>query len=641
MRTHIKGYRFFKGAISLFLLYVFILPDIGKASDYSYRDELLRKASAERLYNERYWKILLHYKPAGKGLVSLVDDPRFFLATTGKGDPKTELEATIAGFFEEDKSDQEHPICRFPARYNWIKERLVIDESRLPPVSCAKLEEALNAVNPKSVALVFPSAHISGPASMFGHTMLRVDSSDQSELISHAITYAATANDTNGLVFAFKGIFGYYNGNYSILPYYEKVKEYNDMEHRDIWEYLLNLTEDETRSLVLHIWELKDINSDYYFFDENCSYNILFLIEAARPSVRLTDKSGLKFWVIPADTIRDVEKSGLIERVKYRPSIGTRIRSIASTLGKDHQYMALRIVRGEIPPDKVGVIHQMSEDEKILTLELAAEFIQYRYSRREIDKDTYQRLFISSLKARSQLGTPVNDLYTIPIPLSPENGHSSSRLRVGLGYHKDSSFTEINWRGAYHDLLDPDEGYVEGYQINFFEASMRYYYEDNKLQLKNLYLLDILSVSPRDLFLKPISWKVKTGFTQKINKDGEEHIIYQLNPGGGFAYKLESIGLFYGLLETDLNVGGAYRDNYVLGAGPQIGIIRKITDSWKCNLTAETVYYELGDSFQENKASIVQTFSLNQNNSFNVSVSWEKVADHELSEVALNWNYYF
>lgn len=641
MRKHIKGYRFFKGTISLFLLlYVFIIPAIAKASDSSYRDELLKKADTEKIYSDRYWGILLHYKPAGKGFASLVDDTRFFLSTAGKGDPKAELEATVAGFFEEGKNEQEHPICRFPARYNWIKERLVIDESRLPPVSCTKLEEALSAVNPKSVVLVFPSAHISGPASMFGHTLLRVDSSYQSELISHAITYAATANDTNGLVFAFKGIFGYYNGNYSILPYYEKVKEYNDMEHRDIWEYLLNLTEDETRRLVLHIWELKDINSDYYFFDENCSYNILFLIEAARPSVNLTEKSGLKFWVIPADTIRDIEKSGLIERVKYRPSIGTRIRSIASTLGKDHQYMALRIVRGEIAPDNLGVM-QTSEEEKIKTLELAAEFIQYKYSRREIDKDTYQRLFISSLKARSQLGTPANDLYTIAVPLSPEHGHSSSRFGAGLGYRKTSAFSEINWRGAYHDLLDSEEGYVDGYQINFFDVSMRYYYDDNKLQLKKLHLIDILSASPRDLFLKPISWKVKTGFTQKNNKDGEEHLVYQLNPGGGFAYKLDSIGLFYGLLEADLNVGGAYKDNYVLGAGPQIGVIRKITDFWKFNLTAETIYYELGDSFQENKASIVQTFSLNQNNSFNVSVSWEKVADHELSEVALNWNYYF
>lgn len=475
---------------------------------------------------------------------------------------------------------------------------------------------------------------------MFGHTLLRVDSDYQSKLISHAITYAATANDTNGFVYAFKGIFGYYNGNYSILPYYEKVREYNDMEHRDIWEYLLNLTDDETRRLVLHIWELKDINSDYYFFDENCSYNILFLIEAARPSVSLTDKSKLKFWMIPSDTIGDIEKSGLVEWVKYRPSLGTRIRSIAPTLGKEQQYTALSIVSGETPPDTIESL-QMSEEERIKTLDLAAEFIQYKYSRRELGKEAYQKLFISVLKARSKLGKPINEFYTPTAPVSPEKGHLSSRLGIGLGYRKDVAFNEIKWRGAYHDLLDPDEGYVEGYQINFFDASIRYYYNAEKLQLKRLYLIDILSISPRDRFLKPISWKVKTGFTQKINKDGEEHLVYQLNPGGGFAYKLESIGLLYGLLETDLNVGGAYRDNYVLGAGPQIGVIRKITDSWKLNLTAETIYYQVGDSFQENRASLVQTYSLNQSNSLNVSISWEKVADHELSEVALNWNYYF
>ena len=74
--------------------------------------------------------------------------------------------------------------------------------------------------------MVFASAHMSAPASMFGHTFLRVDSAYESPLLSYAVNYAATINRSDGgIAYAFKGIFGFYPGYYSILPYYEKVRE--------------------------------------------------------------------------------------------------------------------------------------------------------------------------------------------------------------------------------------------------------------------------------------------------------------------------------------------------------------------------------------------------------------------------------
>jgi len=106
--------------------------------------------------------------------------------------------------------------------------------------------------------MVFPTAHINSPASMYGHTFLRVSSNHDTPLISNAINFAAKTNDTNGLIFAYKGLFGEYEGRYSILPYYEKIKEYNNLEQRDIWEYDLDLTQEEINRLVLHTFELKD-----------------------------------------------------------------------------------------------------------------------------------------------------------------------------------------------------------------------------------------------------------------------------------------------------------------------------------------------------------------------------------------------
>ena len=52
----------------------------------------------------------------------------------------------------------------------------------------------------------------------------------------------------------------------------------------------------------MHLWELSAIYSDDDFFDENRSFNLLFLMEAARPSLHLTDRNWR--WTIPVDTIR-------------------------------------------------------------------------------------------------------------------------------------------------------------------------------------------------------------------------------------------------------------------------------------------------------------------------------------------------
>jgi len=60
-----------------------------------------------------------------------------------------------------------------------------------------------------------------------------------SRLLSFAVNYAARTDETNGFAYAIKGVFGFYPGYYSLLPYYVKVREYNDLERRDVWEYPL------------------------------------------------------------------------------------------------------------------------------------------------------------------------------------------------------------------------------------------------------------------------------------------------------------------------------------------------------------------------------------------------------------------
>ena len=153
MIAYRRGYRFYHGAISLFFI---LLGFAAQArSESTSLHELLEKAMAEQLHRDRYWEVLLHYKPSLSGVESLIDDPHFFLSENGKTNPAAELLATISAFFEGDAQGDAHPQCRFIARYIWIKERLNIDASILPDQICPEWDKLISLVRPQSATLNF------------------------------------------------------------------------------------------------------------------------------------------------------------------------------------------------------------------------------------------------------------------------------------------------------------------------------------------------------------------------------------------------------------------------------------------------------------------------------------------------------
>ncbi len=514
------------------LLFLFLLVHAPAArADDGYAAALRAAAARLNLSDDRYWDILLHYKKGLFGRESLVDDPQFFLSPRGKSDPAAELAATIDGFFEEGLDEKDSPRCRFPARFAWLSDRLGIDASRLPAPSCPTLDNILTRIDPRSAALIFAAGHMNAPASMFGHTLLRIDSSYASPLLSYAVNYAATIDpNDSGVSYAFKGIFGLYPGYYSILPYYDKVKEYVGMDQRDLWEYRLNLPEEAVRRIVLHVMELRDIYSDYFFFGENCSYNLLFLLEAGAPSARLTER--FHGWTVPADTVKAALSEGLLAPPVYRPSQARRIRHVAAALDDDGIARAVAVIDGKEPPAKVSA-DAIPEDRKARILDLAAETIQLRYMKRQLEKEAFQKRYLDVLSARSRVGDAARDLPPVPVPERPDEGHGSSRVSLGAGVRKDVFFVEAALRPAYHDLLDADGGYVAGSQIDFLNAVGRYYPKDERLRLHRLDLVHIVSLAARDAFFRPVSWKVYAGVVDKPFPETPGSAVAVLSPGAG------------------------------------------------------------------------------------------------------------
>lgn len=632
------------------LILLLWLPSAVPAVGNPYLSELVEQAREKKLVQRQEWLNLLHYKsyPFRPGMRSLVDDPAFFNAPNGKTDAEAELEATLASFFsnqvETDKI--QNPQCRFIARYHWLKQELHFDPTRLPEQPCKRFYDWRASLDPYSITLVFPAAYLNNPSSMYGHTLLRIDTKDQDEhtrLLAYTISYAANTDETNGLIFAVKGLFGGYPGLFSMMPYYLKVREYSDIENRDVWEYELTLTPEEIDRLLMHTWELGPIRFDYYFFDENCAYQLLSLLDVARPGLQLTDQ--FRWWAIPSDTVRAVtEQPGLLKRVVYRPSSVTIMQRRLNQMDQEQRQLAKDLSQQRIHPDDER-IRRLPATDQAKILELGYEYAAYEAETGRAPTATGASQLRELLLARSRLQAPSQQPLVEAPSVRPDEGHRTARLEVGAGSEAGRQFEEIRLRPSYHDLLDDDAGYTRGAQIQFFDLTLRHYRGDESLRMEEFLPLDIASLTPRNDFFNPVSWKVNVGWTRERFSSDEDPLVFRLNGGPGLAYGISGAydggGVYYGFLETTLEVGKRFDQGYALGAGPSIGLLTNISDRWRVNLYARAVRFGLGDEHDSRELVLAQRYTLTRQSALGLRLFRKQEFHNYWNGGDISWHFYF
>ncbi|MFA6009349.1 MAG: DUF4105 domain-containing protein [Desulfobacteraceae bacterium] len=617
----------------LLVLFVFS-PLLAGAGENIALSGLIESSRQKKLGDDPYWWILLHYKKTVFGVASVVDDPSFFLAPDGKNNPQAELEALIRTYFDPEKKDQAPSVCKYIARYTWVKENLAPDATTIPLFTCPEVED----LKPRAATLIFPTYYLNSPTSMFGHTLITVETGYGSSLLTNAVNYAADPEGANSLQYTVYGIFGGFKGYFSILPYYKKIQQYSDMDQRDIWEYPLNLTDAELKRMVLHIREMQGVYSDYYFFKENCSYHLLFLLEAARPSLNLSDTFGAS--TIPIDTVKRMKQQGLIGNAIFRPSNGTKIRQKLSLLSEDEQDLVFDVCEGEKSP---SLIDQRIPDRerKIIASDLTGEYLKHKLIKRQMTRDQYQSIVLPNLKLRSTLGSVDESRYNVSPPPDPVLSHDSSRLTVSAGMADGKWFQAVGVNPAFTDLLNTDYTRLEGVELRIFDATVRYEDEDNKLRLEQFDILDIVSLFPRSRFFKPLSWKISAGLRREaVTRDQKDRVV-RVNGGAGYSFQLPYAGLFYIMPEAELRAGKGLEHDVAAGAGMGIGLMNDIRPWWGVLLSAQTMYFAPGQDYRENLLRLDQNFRLDRNNRIQLTVFRKEAFGSGYYEGSLSWQRFF
>ncbi|MFN1267535.1 Lnb N-terminal periplasmic domain-containing protein [Pseudomonas lundensis] len=574
----------------------------------------------QQLANDPFWISLGHYEARTLGgWRSYVSDDKFFIAPDGAQHPDAELRATVEALYSPLSLGDKHPQCVYPARTRWLKAQLNLTD--LPPAPCAEFTQWFKDVAPHSTVMIFPAAYLNSPSSMFGHTLLRIDQADvqsnKTALLSYAINFGAYIEGSdNSILYAWKGLAGGYPGLFALVPYQEKLSEYRSLENRDLWEYRLNLTPEETQRMVEHVWELKQIQFDYFFFDENCSYRLLELLQVARPGLQLTTQFPLT--AIPTDTVKAVKEAGLVESIEYRPSRERELLDRAKALDPEEQQWVLQVSADQKQlqnPD----FKALPGARQALIIDAAYRLERYRANGLERDTDRSQRSF-ELLRAINQ--NPAPQLH-VEKPELPENGHQSRTWQVGVGSRDDKAFGEYGLRMAYHDLNDNAPGFPLGAQIEILQLKLRQY-EGNHWQIQQLDLANIRSLTPRNDLLKPWSWQVGGGLERVLGKHGDETLVSHVNGGAGGTWQLadEVLGFALGTVRVEHN------NDFAAFVSPAAGFNTGVL--WRNpigNLSLEAK----GDYFTNGE--IRRTLSLNQQWELSRNLGLRLTAQREFSHL--------
>lgn len=157
--------------------------------------------------------------------------------------------------------------------------------------------------------------------------------------------------------------------------------------------------------------------------------------------------------------------------------------------------------------------------------------------------------------------------------MPPLTGHKSGRAGLSFGIAGDSVFEEVSLRPALQDLAGDHTGYLSNSHLEMFHLKLRF--GAGRVSIEKLALIEIVSITPQDSWIKKASWKGGTGLYTAKELKCERCLYYGISAGRGVSLKtrLWNQEVYYLLAELDTGFGGVFRDNHGLGRGMRAGAL--------------------------------------------------------------------
>jgi hypothetical protein len=487
--------------IKILLFFIILLSSIKIASS--------NQPNTRSIAYSDHWLNLYYYKNSRSRVV--IDEFFFTKDEEGRQNPEVELNAAIRSF--SDSNSKLH--CKFPARYTYLSRFYKFPHNIKD--DCPDLMEWISNIDADGLYLIFASAYPNNPASMFGHTLFRFAGRRSDDLLNYSVGFLANATDENPLSYAYKGLTGGFLGYFSIKPFYENIGIYNNSEGRDLYEFKINFSQEEVDYLVLHLWELVHIGGiPYYFLDDNCSYFLLLLLNAIRPSLNLDKEFSKSDFIIPVETLKILNKKGILSFYKFRPSIKSRLIYKTETM-TFHQKISF-----------LKAIHSIDFSKTIndpLILDGLIDYWNYtNYKKKTNLSISEKERRDSALLNRALIKTKVN--ISTPKYITQEDNsilktHNPSRLSISINrnsfkdHNKKLFSANLKYMFGNHNISDSSVGYNDFAYIDYFGLNLEYSRSSTKkssMKISSATLIDIRSLTPSTITEFNPSWKAHISY---------------------------------------------------------------------------------------------------------------------------------
>lgn len=613
-----------RGFFILFLIF------IATVKAYAFTaDELWQKAQDKNLAHSLQWLALMHYKSGLiSGYKSQADGMDFFLDPQGKTNPEKELKAYIESLFVGASKGDTYSICQFPARYLFIKKELELPDQAFPS-HCEKYDAFKKRFNSRAISLVFSGYFINTPASTFGHTLLRfkktnAQGGEGNELLDDASNFAATVTTKNAFLYGVLGLVGGFRGEFSALPYFYKIREYNDYESRDLWDYELNFTPQEIEMTVAHLWEMSSTYFDYFYLTENCSYHILGLLDVARPSLHLQDRT--PYIVIPVDTLKVVAQTpGLLKKISFRPSKRKYFVWQVAHLNKAERKQLVHLIRSE----KISTLDStLGVESQTKIIDAAMDYLDFKYAEEILIENSPSMSFKQELSnMRSELGV-ISNVPAMPTPDkdAPHLGHDSRRISLGAGdASKTGRFEQISFRLSLHDLLDRPQGHNRYSTLEMGNFAFRYNEKvkargnTSSFWFEDFTLVNVISLSPWDRFFKDFSWRAYFGAKTIREKNGASYFAPVPSLGAGLSHHYKSFSYYFMVAAETIFHKKSSREGLRPALGPELSMFYNLGDKVFFGLNGRYQYRFLGTDHEYYRYGMETRVPLSKAFSFDVA----------------------
>lgn len=555
-------------------------------------DSMLRLAQQAQLSQRTEWHKINQYHPTLGGVKSRVDDTSYFLAANGKRDPQAELEATIRAAYDEGMAEQSRQpyLCRWVARYQYLSRSMKALGFDYPPPRCESFERWKSGMARDHVTMIFASIYLNSPASMYGHIFMRFDSAKAGEynrLGDATVGYTVNSNGDFGPLFLVQSMAGGFPGNFVSVPYFMKVREYADLENRDLWEYQTDFTPEEIDKMHAFIWEQSFTYVDYYFADDNCALILLATLEAGRPDLDLI--ASAKPWLAPLDTVKVLRDAGVVTQKRYRPSQYSTLISNVERAPEAVREQAVALAHSFKVPEAILGANAQAQAQ---LLDLALGVLEYERNQKNSEQEAAPlnqfQLKLATLRSKVDASATYQPA---PTPRqSPDEGHDSFRVGMALGQVDRLGYGQLNARLVYHDSLDPDAGFSPGMSSKIGDLYLRF--NDKNIRFERLDLFEVFLPSVHSAWYRPLTIKANVSVRREVqSNDALAPTVFRIELGAGEGYRTSEHSQMYVIADTITRLRSGASS---LATGPVAGWMWQPEARWRAEASAGAFWNAAG-----------------------------------------------